>query len=102
MTGVTLPTPVVWVLRLLVLAAFFGTWEWGSHAGYLAPVLFGRPSRIAEFLYTEVFVTGSLLLDFGYTIAATFLAFSLGSASGILFGMLSSRGRTSRRCSARS
>lgn len=88
MTGVTLPTPVIWVFRLLVLAAFFGAWEWGSRAGYLAPVLFGRPSRIAEFLYTEVFVTGSLLLDFGYTIAATFLAFSLGSVSGILFGML--------------
>ena len=29
MMGVTLPTPAIWVLRLIVLAAFFGAWEWG-------------------------------------------------------------------------
>lgn len=88
MTGVTLRAPVVWALRLIVLALFFGAWEWGSRSGYLAPVLFGRPSRIAEFLFTEIFVTRSLIKDFGYTIMATFLAFSLGSVSGILVGML--------------
>ena len=88
MTGVTWPKWLIWTIRLLVLVLFFGAWEWASRAGYLAPVLFGRPSGIVEYLYQEVFVTHSLLLDFGYTITATVMAFTSGSVAGILVGML--------------
>lgn len=88
MSGVTWSTKTIWGLRLLVLALFFGAWEWCSRAGLLAPVLFGRPNGIAEFLFTELFVTGSLLIDFGYTILATVSAFVGGSVGGILIGML--------------
>lgn len=88
MTGVTWPRWLIWCLRAGALAVFFGAWEWGARAGQLSPVLFGRPSGIADFLWTEIVVTRNLWLDFGYTITATLIAFLSGSVSGVLVGML--------------
>ncbi len=88
MTGVTWPRWLIWCLRIAALAIIFAAWEWGARSGFLSPVLFGRPSGIAVFLWTEIVVTRSLWLDFGYTITATLIAFGAGSISGVLVGML--------------
>jgi NitT/TauT family transport system permease protein len=78
----------IWIARLIVLGTFFGSWEWASATRAIDPILIGRPSGIVAFIWRETFVEQSLLIDFGYTLTATLLAFLLGSVSGILVGML--------------
>ena len=78
----------IWTIRLIILTVFFGLWEWVARARIIDPILIGTPSGIIVFLWQEVFVTGSLIVDFGWTMLATVLAFTLGSVLGILTGML--------------
>ena len=78
----------VWITRLIVVTMLFGLWEYASTKRLIDPILIGTPSGILAFLYQELFVTHSLLEDFAYTMAATLLAFGLGSVCGILTGML--------------
>jgi NitT/TauT family transport system permease protein len=78
----------VTVARVGVLAAIFGIWEWVSAAGLVNPILIGRPSAIFAYLYTELFVTGSLVLDLQWTILGVALAFSLGAIAGVLVGLV--------------
>lgn len=74
--------------RFVILALFFSAWEWVSSEKLIDPVLFGKPSGIALYLWTEIFVTGSLLKDLAWTMYGTLAAFVLGSVAGILVGML--------------
>ena len=78
----------IWTIRLIILIAFFGLWEWASNARVIDPILIGRPSGVVDYLWREIFVTGSLIEDFAWTMAATLIAFTLGSVGGILTGML--------------
>ena len=78
----------IWTIRLIILIAFFGLWEWVSNARVIDPILIGRPSGVVDYLWREIFVTGSLIEDFAWTMAATLIAFTLGSVGGILTGML--------------
>ena len=88
MNEATWGAPRIWTVRLLVLAVFFGLWEWAANSRFIDPILIGRPSGVLDFMWKEIFVTRSLLEDFAYTITATVLAFVLGSVTGILTGML--------------
>ena len=79
---------MIWVARIAFLAAFFFLWEMVADAKLIDPILIGKPSGIARYLWEEVFVTQSLLTDFYWSMAGTILAFVLGSVAGILVGML--------------
>lgn len=79
---------MIWVARIVFLAAFFFLWEMVADAKLIDPILIGKPSGIARYLWEEVFVTQSLLTDFYWSMAGTVLAFVLGSVAGILVGML--------------
>jgi len=80
--------PLIWIGRVLILAAFFGLWEYVAAKRLIDPILIGAPSGIAVFLWDGIFVTGDLINDLGWTMLGTVLAFGLGSAVGILVGML--------------
>jgi NitT/TauT family transport system permease protein len=89
MNGETLPRgPVIWLGRLLILAAIFFAWEKVSDLKLIDPILIGQPTGIARFLWEGIFVNGTLVNDLGWTMLGTLLAFGLGSAAGILVGML--------------
>jgi len=77
----------VWGGRLIILAVFFGLWELAAATKTIDPILIGRPSGIATYLWHEIFVTRSLIEDLGWTLLATILAFLLGSICGVLVGM---------------
>lgn len=80
--------PMIWLGRLLILAAIFFAWEKVSELKLIDPILIGTPTGIARFLWEGIFVNGSLINDLGWTMLGTLLAFGLGSAAGILVGML--------------
>ena len=80
--------PMIWLGRLLILAAIFFVWEKVSELRIIDPILIGAPTGIARFLWEGIFVNGSLINDLGWTMLGTLLAFGLGSAAGILVGML--------------
>lgn len=88
MNTVTLSRTRIWFWRTLVLGVFFALWEWVSATRIIDPILIGRPTGIVTYLFKELFVTGGLYKDLGYTMLATVLAFALGSLAGILVGML--------------
>ena len=88
MNSVTWGPVRIWAWRLAILAIFFSAWEWAAATKTIDPILIGRPSGIVTYLVRELFVTGSLYKDLGYTMLATLLAFVLGSVGGILVGML--------------
>jgi NitT/TauT family transport system permease protein len=77
----------IWSGRLAILAIFFGLWEMAASTRFIDPILIGRPSGIATYLWYEIFVTKSLIEDLGWTLLATILAFLLGSVCGVLVGM---------------
>lgn len=81
-------TSAIWVGRLAILAVFFGLWELASATEFIRPLLIGRPTGIAQFLWNETVVTGSLLRDIQWSMTGVSIAFVLGSVLGILVGML--------------
>src|ERR1044072_5164510 len=78
----------IWAARLIFLALLFLVWEKVADAKLIDPILIGKPSGIAQYLWQEEFVTQSLLKDFYWSMAGTVLAFLMGSIAGILVGML--------------
>lgn len=88
MNDVTWSPLKIWSWRLVIIGAFFGLWEWGSATGVLKPILVGRPSGIFKYIFSALFVTGELYRDFAYTLTSILSAFVVGSASGVLVGVL--------------
>ena len=88
MNQATSSAPRIWTIRLIILAIFFGLWEWVSVSRLIDPILIGQPTGILAYLWQELFVTRSLFKDFAWTMSATLIAFTLGSIGGILTGML--------------
>jgi len=76
------------ICRLLLLAAFFGAWEFAAAQKMVDPLMTGRPSGIASYLWRELFVTGSLLRELGWTMLSVSGAFVLASVLGLLVGMV--------------
>lgn len=80
-------TPV-WLGRALTLAALVGLWEYLSANQMINQLFFGQPSKIALFLFNGLFVEQQLIEHTVWTMASTLGAFVLGSAAGILVGLL--------------
>jgi NitT/TauT family transport system permease protein len=80
-------TPM-WVARLLFLAVLLAIWQGVSVTKSIDPIFIGDPIGIAKFLYDGVFVSQLLLLHFFWTLVATLVAFALGTAAGVLAGLL--------------
>src|ERR1700710_60781 len=76
------------ISRAVLLIVLFGFWEFASARHFMNPLLIGSPSGIAVYLWNELFVTGSLLMDLRWTLTGTLMAFVLGCSAGILVGML--------------
>ena len=81
-------TPQLWAGRAFILVVFFLLWEQAAATRFIDPILIGRPSGIAAFLWQDHLVTGSLIKDLGWTMLGTILAFVLGSVCGVLVGMV--------------
>lgn len=81
-------TLIILALQITALVVFLLGWELVSQRKWIDPLFIGRPSKIFEYLYTALFVDQSLIKETGWTLWATIAAFTLGSVSGIAFGLL--------------
>jgi len=80
------PNNLVW--HIAFLAIFLSLWELGATQGYLNPTFVGQPTGIATYLMRELFITGQLWGDFGWTVLGTVASFVLGSVCAVLTGLL--------------
>src|SRR5258705_7897246 len=80
-------TPM-WIGRLVFLGVLLAIWQGISATKSIDPIFIGDPIGIAKFLYDGVFVSKLLLLHFVWTLVATLIAFALGTAAGVLVGLL--------------
>lgn len=81
-------TAAIWIAQSVLFGALLVAWEVAAGRGMLDPVFFGRPSGIVSYLWEGLFAGGPLLRDFLWTVLGTLGAFTLGSAAGILIGLL--------------
>ncbi len=72
--------------RLLIAAALLGVWQVGTATGFLPPLFFGRPLRIAAVI-VDWFATGEIWPNLAVTIAETLMAFFIGTVSGVAAGL---------------
>ena len=70
------------------LAVLLGAWEYASRSGYLDPTFVGQPTKIVDYLYTNLFISHELWRELGWTLLGTFASFILGSVFAILTGLL--------------
>jgi len=76
----------VYIARLITVVVLCLIWEWLAYAGYADERFVGRPSAILASFF-KLLTTRSLWSHATSTIAATLLAFSVGSALGIAAGL---------------
>lgn len=74
--------------HLAFAAVLLGGWEWAAHAGLFDPTFVGRPSGIAAYLREHLFGGPKLLVDLGWSMAGTLIAFALGSVCAVAVGLL--------------
>jgi NitT/TauT family transport system permease protein len=78
----------MWLGRIIALLAFGAVWELTARLGLINPLFIGNPSGIIAFFFKGLFVTQELVVHLLWTLAGTLAAFLLGSATGILVGLL--------------
>jgi len=78
---------LAWQILLVVL--FLGSWQLLS-GPLVDPFWVSRPSDIVAYIYDWVFF-GDFLRHLSYTMAATFLGFAIGGATGFGFGLVLGR-----------
>ncbi len=78
---------VVLTWQLVILIAFFSTWEIASQLYWIDPLLFSSPSRIFNLLLTK-FSDGSMITHVQITLFETVLGFILGTLLGIVTASL--------------
>ncbi len=78
----------IWAYRICGVLVLGGAWEIAARAGLLNPLFWGAPSGIFVFAWNALVVDRFLLVDIYQTLQATVLSFALGSASGILAGLV--------------
>jgi NitT/TauT family transport system permease protein len=74
--------------QLVVLTAFFLLWEWAARTKAIDPLFIGQPSKIAAYLVGAIGGEHSLIMDAGWTLGSTAVAFLIGSVGGLAFGLL--------------
>ncbi|HEX2728033.1 MAG TPA: ABC transporter permease [Beijerinckiaceae bacterium] len=77
----------VWVRQLLALSVALALWEGAGQAGWLNPLFFPAPSRIAAAL-VELFSQGTIWTHLQATFAAAIGGLVLGIAVGVVLGSL--------------
>ena len=70
------------------ITGLVGLWELCANRGLLAPIFFGRPSGILNFLWNGFFGDGKLWLEFGYTVLGAAVSFVAGSIAAVAVGLL--------------
>jgi NitT/TauT family transport system permease protein len=86
----------VQALRVLVTLVWIGSWELTTRAGMVDKFFFGQPSGIAQRLYTWTTrgtALGPLWQQIAVTMEETVLGFLVGSALGVVIGILLGRSR---------
>jgi NitT/TauT family transport system permease protein len=73
-------------LHTLVLLAIFALWYVLTESGVLPPFFFGRPVKVLETVWFW-FVDGAIYSHLGVTLLETVLAFVVGTALGLVFGL---------------
>ena len=76
----------MWPWHLALLAAVFITWYGLTRTGVLSPFFFGEPLLVLQRL-TEWFLSGKIFPHLAVTLFETLLAFSIGTASGLVVGL---------------
>jgi len=80
-------SPALLGKQLLLVAAIFGSWEWGVRAGLLAPYVYGQPSGI--FVKARgLIASGELPWHAWVTAQEAVAGFLIGSTLGSLCGLL--------------
>lgn len=77
-------------LPVLFLGTALLVWELGVRAGGISPLFFPAPSVILRTFVKLVF-NGQIMAHLGVTLGRVCLGFSLGSISGMVFGLLMGR-----------
>lgn len=76
----------VYIARVVAIVLICLLWEWLAHAGYIDERYVGRPSAVLASFF-KLLATRSLWLHATSTVAATLLAFFVGSALGVVAGL---------------
>jgi len=63
-------------------------WELAADRRWIDSAVFSKPSAVFGFLFSNALTSRELWVDTYYTVAATLIAFALGSIAGILCGLL--------------
>jgi NitT/TauT family transport system permease protein len=86
---------LVWSLRLVVLAAFFGGWQLAA-TYWLDPFYYSKPSLIWDRLYgwfAHGTSKGSIWANLSVTIQEAVYGFVLGAVAGVVLGILFGRAK---------
>lgn len=78
----------IWLGRIISLLIFGAVWEFLSRLGFINPLFIGNPVGILDFFFRGLFVNQQLVGHLMWTLAGTLTAFTLGSVTGILTGLL--------------
>lgn len=78
----------IWLGRTISLLIFGAVWEFLSRLGFINPLFIGNPVGILDFFFRGLFVNQQLVGHLMWTLAGTLTAFTLGSVTGILTGLL--------------
>ncbi|MGA0567440.1 ABC transporter permease [Rathayibacter sp. KR2-224] len=84
-------TTWVWVGRALVVVFVIGGWQLCTSLGWVDKFFYGQPSGIWNSLvklFTQGTAFGSIWENLWITVQEAFLGFLLGTAAGILFGIV--------------
>jgi NitT/TauT family transport system permease protein len=81
----------VWIGRFAVAVFVVGGWQWFTAVGWVDKFFFGQPSMIWDSLvrlFTVGTAFGTVWENLGITVEEAFLGFLLGTAVGIVIGIL--------------
>lgn len=74
--------------RAVTVVAFLCIWQVTASRGWVDQLLIGSPVGIAEYLRDKLFGDGALIVDFGWTMLGTLIAFASGALAAIATGVL--------------
>ena len=84
-------TAWIWVGRAAVAVIVIGGWQWFTSVGWVDKFFFGQPSMILDslvHLFTVGTAFGTIWENLGVTVEEAFLGFLLGTAIGVVIGIL--------------
>jgi NitT/TauT family transport system permease protein len=76
-----------WAQHVLFVFVALACWEWGARTGWIDPSFVGSPLGIAQFTLDNS-TNARLWGDLGWTLAAVFSSFVIGSVAAIATGLL--------------